>query len=87
MNEMITKLDYTNINFCFSKSTHTKTALRGFSVTNVSLRFLSEEELTASLAGSVVGSQPEAVRSFRNDLCYTDLPCPRSRLFLGWHIS
>lgn len=80
---MIIKLDYTNTkNFCFSK-----TPLRECDrPSEVSFRFLSNEELVASPPGSV-GSQMAAYRSFRNYLSDGDLPCPRHHLFLGWHIA
>lgn len=54
---------------------------------NVSLRFLFNEEVVARPARSVVGSQPAAVRSFRNCLSYRDLSCLKPCLFLGWHIA
>lgn len=80
--EMIIKLDYTNIkNLHFSK-----TPLREYSGhSNMSFRFLLNEELVASPAGSV-GSQTAAYSSFRNCLSHGDLPCPRPHLFLGRHI-
>lgn len=54
---------------------------------NVSLRFLFNEEVVARPARSVVGSQPAGVRSFRNCRSYRDLPCLKPCLFLGWHIA